>query len=202
MAGTGFAWSRPGYRLEDDSLMTAGDKDVVNPSQRTRLWLENVVIGLNFCPFAKRELRRNAIRFTECQNPRVEDVLEQLVAECEYLDNHPETETTLLILADGFEDFLDYLDMIELAERLLAELGNEGVYQIASFHPDYCFADTDSGDAANFTNRSPYPMLHLLREASLDAAIDNHPDIDAIPTANVVKARELGLDYFRKLLEI
>jgi hypothetical protein len=181
--------------------MTVSDKDIDGPSQRTRQWLETVVIGLNFCPFAKRELRRNAIRFTECHNPRVEEVLEQLVAECEYLDNHPETETTLLILADGLEDFLDYLDMIELAERLLAELGYEGVYQIASFHPDYCFADTDSEDAANFTNRSPYPMLHLLREASLETAIDGYPDIDSIPDNNMKKARALGLEYFRKLLE-
>ena len=91
--------------------------------------------------------------------------------------------------------------MLELAERLLAQLGYEGVYQIASFHPDYCFADADNDDAANFTNRSPYPMLHLLREASLSMAIDNYPDIDAIPQRNVEKARVLGADYFRALLE-
>lgn len=182
--------------------MTADDKCVDDPSHRTRQWLETVVIGLNFCPFAKRELRRNAIRFTESPSHRVEDVLEQLVAECEFLDKHPDTETTLLILPVGFEEFLDYLDLLELAERLLAELGYEGVYQIASFHPDYCFADADHEDAANFTNRSPYPMLHLLREASLDIAIDNHPDIDAIPATNVLKARELGIEYFRKLLKL
>ena len=169
---------------------------------RTRRWLEQVVIGHNFCPFAKRELRRNAIRFAECPCDRNEDVLEQLVAECEFLDTHPDIETTLLVLPRGFEGFLDYLDMLELAERLLAQLGYEGVYQIASFHPDYCFADADNDDAANFTNRSPYPMLHLLREASLSMAIDNHPDIDAIPSANVSKARELGVAYFRRLLEI
>lgn len=168
---------------------------------RTRRWLEQVVIGHNFCPFAKRELRRNAIRFAECPCDRNKDVLEQLVAECEFLDTHPDTETTLLVLPRGFEGFLDYLDMLELAERLLAQLGYEGVYQIASFHPDYCFADADNDDAANFTNRSPYPMLHLLREASLSMAIDNYPDIDAIPQGNVEKARVLGADYFRALLE-
>jgi hypothetical protein len=181
--------------------MMANDKYGGDPSHRTRQWLETVVIGLNFCPFAKRELRRNAIRFTESPSHRVEKVLEQLVAECEFLDKHPDAETTLLILPAGFEEFLDYLDLLELAERLLAELGYEGVYQIASFHPDYCFADADHEDAANFTNRSPYPMLHLLREASLDAAIDNHPDIDAIPQSNIDKARMLGADYFRALLE-
>ncbi len=181
--------------------MMADGKSGGDPTLRTRQWLETVVIGLNFCPFAKRELRRNAIRFTESPSHRVEEVLEQLVSECEFLDVNPDTETALLILPYGFEEFLDYLDLIELAESLLAELGYEGVYQIASFHPDYCFADTDSDDAANFTNRSPYPMLHLLREASLDAAIDNHPDIDAIPQRNIDKARVLGADYFRALLE-
>lgn len=167
---------------------------------RTRLWLERVVIGHNFCPFAKRELRRDAVRFTVCESNRNEPVLQQLIDECRFLDGHDATETTLLILPDGFADFMDYLDLVDLGERLLAGQGYEGVYQIASFHPDYCFADAEIGDAANFTNRSPYPMLHLLREASLDTAIDNYPDIDAIPAGNIAKARALGADYFRNLL--
>lgn len=181
--------------------MTTRNLGIDDPKHRTRQWLETVVIGLNFCPFAKRELRRNTIRFTESPSPRVEEVLEQLVSECTLLDNHPETETTLLILPNGFDEFLDYLDMLELAERLLAKLGYEGVYQIASFHPDYCFADAEKEDAANFTNRSPYPMLHLLREASLEKVIDDYPDTDMIPQANIEKARLLGADYFRALLE-
>jgi hypothetical protein len=181
--------------------MTTRKMGFDDPKHRTRQWLETVVIGLNFCPFAKRELRRNAIRFTESPSHRVEEVLEQLVSECRFLDNHPETETTLLILPNGFEEFLDYLDMLELAERLLAKLGYEGVYQIASFHPDYCFADAEKEDAANFTNRSPLPMLHLLREASLEKVIDDYPDTDTIPQANIEKARLLGADYFRALLD-
>ena len=181
--------------------MMADDKSGGNPTHRTRQWLEAVVIGLNFCPFAKRELLRNTIRFIESPSQRIEEVLEQVVSECEFLDVNQDTETTLLILPAGFEEFLDYLDMLEIAERLLTKLGYEGIYQIASFHPNYCFADADSEDAANFTNRSPYPMLHLLREASLDAAIDKHPDIEAIPGNNINKARLLGADYFHSVLE-
>lgn len=168
--------------------------------QQTRQWLEEVVIELNFCPFAKRELRKNAVRFFVNESGDMREALEQLIAECEYLDAHPETETTLLILPTGFEDFMHYLELTGLAEDLLAEQGYEGVYQVASFHPDYCFADADSDDAANYTNRSPHPMLHLLREASLETAIDNYPDTDSIPDDNMRKARGLGAAYFRTML--
>ncbi len=171
-----------------------------NAIEKTQQWLEEVVIGLNFCPFAKRELRKNAVRFILHESGDMQETLQQLIAECEFLDANPETETTLLILPNGFEDFLHYLDLTELAEDLLAEQGYEGVYQVASFHPEYCFADADSDDAANYTNRSPYPMLHLLREASLDIAIDNYPDIDAIPNNNMQKARSLGAAYFISVL--
>lgn len=167
---------------------------------RTRGWLEAVVVGLNFCPFAKRELRHDRVRFQLCHADDPETALMQLIEECRHLDVSPDTETTLLIFPEGFADFDDYLDLAGLAEDLLADQGYEGVYQVASFHPDYCFAEADSEDAANYTNRSPYPMLHLLREASLDDAIDNYPDIDSIPEKNMQKARALGSDHFRRLL--
>ncbi|HWS40657.1 MAG TPA: DUF1415 domain-containing protein [Arenimonas sp.] len=168
--------------------------------EHTQQWIETIVVGLNFCPFAKRELRKNAVRFVVNDTAELQETLQQLISECAFLDNNPETETTLIILASGFDDFMDYLDLIELAENLLAEQDYEGVYQVASFHPDYCFADADSEDAANYTNRSPYPMLHLLREASLDNAIDNFPDIDSIPETNMQKARSLGVQFFREFL--
>lgn len=171
-----------------------------NVIEHTQQWLEEVVIGLNFCPFAKREIRKNAVRFILNESGDMHETLEQLVAECQFLDAHPETETTLLILPNAFEDFLYYLDLTEMAEDLLAEQGYEGVYQVASFHPEYCFADTDTDDAANYTNRSPFPMLHLLREASLDIAIDNFPDIDSIPETNMQKARNLGTQFFKAIL--
>ncbi len=168
---------------------------------QTRHWIEQVVVGHNFCPFAKRELRRNSVRLVLDESHGMREVLTQLIAECRFLDGNPDTETTLLIMPGGFEDFLGYLDLLELAEDLLAEQGYEGIYQLASFHPDYRFADAEADDAGNFTNRSPYPMLHLLREASLDSAIGNYPDIDSIPDNNIKKARALGADYFRTLLE-
>lgn len=167
---------------------------------RTRQWLETVVIAHNFCPFAKRELRREAVRFVEIAGSDVEAVLTQVIEQCRHLDETASTETSLLMLTGGFADFDDYLDLAELAEALLAEYGYEGVYQIASFHPRYCFADADPDDPANCTNRSPYPMLHLLREASLDTAIDSHPDIEGIPEANMQLARAKGMAYWQALM--
>lgn len=172
----------------------------LNAIEQTQQWIEAVVVGLNFCPFAKRELRKNAVRYVLNESGDIQKILGQLIAECEFLDKNPETETTLLILPDGFADFLHYLNLTELAEDLLAEQDYEGVYQVASFHPEYCFADADADDAANYTNRSPFPMLHLLRETSLDIAIDNYPDIDSIPENNMRKARSLGVTYFQSKL--
>lgn len=166
---------------------------------RTQQWIETVVVGMNFCPFAKRELRHGTVRFIVSPEPEIESVLMQLIEECTHLDTDDGTQTTLLILPDGFADFDDYLDLAGLAEDLLADRGYEGVYQVASFHPDYCFADAENNDPANYTNRSPYPMLHLLREASLESAIANYPDADAIPDNNIAKARALGSDYWLKL---
>jgi hypothetical protein len=171
-----------------------------NAIEKTQQWLEDVVIGLNFCPFAKRELRKNAVRFVLNESNDMQETLQQLIAECVFLDENTATETSLLILPSGFENFLYYLELTELAEDLLAEQGYEGIYQVASFHPEYCFADAEVDDAANYTNRSPFPMLHILREASLDIAIDNYPDIDSIPENNMQKARSLGAEFFRKIL--
>ncbi|MDH5711889.1 MAG: DUF1415 domain-containing protein, partial [Gammaproteobacteria bacterium] len=111
------------------------------------------------------------------------------------------TETTLLVFAEGFKDFGDYLDLVELAQDLLADQGYEGIYQIASFHPDYCFADAELDDAANYTNRSPYPMLHLIREASMEKALAHYPEPEKIPERNVEYARELGLEEMQRQLE-
>jgi len=166
----------------------------------TRQWIETVVVGMNFCPFAKRELRRNTVRFIISPEPNIESVLLQLIDECILLDADDGTQTTLLILPEGFADFDDYLNLAGLAEDLLADRGYEGVYQVASFHPDYRFADADADDPANYTNRSPYPMLHLLREDGLEAAIASYTDPDAIAENNIAKARALGSDYWLKLM--
>jgi uncharacterized protein len=165
----------------------------------TENWVRNVVVGLNFCPFARRELDNSRVRFVVTDSAKRKEVLESFLDECQLLDADASIETTLIILPNGLADFSNYLDLVEMLEELLLLEGYEGVYQVASFHPDYCFADADIDDPANYTNRSPYPMLHLLREESLENAIASHPDVDGIPETNIHKAREMGLEAMRQL---
>jgi hypothetical protein len=166
----------------------------------TKLWLNTVIIGYNLCPFAKREQDRASIRFTVDHQVNVEDCLQNLIHECEWLDNDTNIETTLLIYAHAFATLDDYLDFLAIAEALLHEQGYEGVYQLASFHPDYCFEGASLDDPANYTNRSPYPMLHLIRETSIEWAVSNHPDPDNIPQQNIELTRKLGLAKLQSLL--
>ena len=168
---------------------------------QTRCWVEEVIVAHSFCPFARREVERQSIRYTVSPETQVAGALEVLIDECILLDRDSSIETTLLIYPQGFEAFEDYLDFTALAEALLIEQGYEGVYQLATFHPDYCFADAPDDDPANYTNRSPYPVLHMLREASLEKAISEHSDPEGIPERNVSHARELGLSVLRELLE-
>lgn len=166
----------------------------------TRMWLETVIIGHSLCPFAKRELDLGSIRFYEDAETRIEICLQNLIAECVLLDGDETITTTLLIYPHGFAVFDDYLDFLGLAEDLLIAQGYEGVYQLASFHPDYCFDETVPNDAANYTNRSPYPMLHLLRESSIEQAVNSHPDAEGIPPRNIKLTRKLGLKQMQALL--
>jgi hypothetical protein len=131
---------------------------------QTRLWLEKIVIGCNFCPFAAKPFFQDKIRYRVVPSAQKKDILETLVRECSWLEENAETETSLLILPEGYEKFNAYLDLLDLAEQLLEKEGYEGIFQLASFHPDYRFAGTKADDAANYTNRSPYPILHLLKE--------------------------------------
>ena len=166
----------------------------------TRCWVERVVVGLNFCPFAKREVDAHRVHYAVADSRETPEVLQTLLEEFHRLDAQPEIETTLLILPYGFEGFFDYLDLEDWAQGLLAQEGYEGVYQVASFHPDYCFADAAEDDPANYTNRSPFPMLHLIREASLEQALKHHPDPESIPQTNIDLARENGLASMQSLL--
>ena len=126
--------------------------------------------------------------------------LEQIIAQCAALDNAANRETSLLIFPRALSDFEDYLDMLEIATALLEKQGYEGVYQLASFHPKYCFAEAAPDDASNYTNRSPYPMLHILREASVEAALENFPNPENIPDRNIQLTKGLGLTVMKKLL--
>ncbi|MFA6052186.1 MAG: DUF1415 domain-containing protein [Methylobacter sp.] len=166
----------------------------------TQAWLKSIIIEYNICPFAKRELERESIRFCVDQDTEIENCLLNLMLECDRLDTDESIETTLLIYANAFTAFDDYLDFLEIAETLLRDQGYEGIYQLASFHPDYCFQGADQDDPANYTNRSPYPMLHLLREASIEKAVSAYPDPENIPQRNIELTRELGLAKMRALL--
>lgn len=176
---------------------TLSDQSIKNA---TSAWLKSIIIEYSICPFAKRELKRGSIRFSINHDTEIEQCLQSLMRECGLLDAEPDTETTLLIYADAFAEFDDYLDFLEIAEALLIEQGYEGTYQLASFHPDYCFQGSNPDDAANYTNRSPYPMLHLLRETSIEQAVAGYPDPENIPQRNVELTRKMGLDKMQALL--
>ncbi|QSP94703.1 DUF1415 domain-containing protein [Marinobacter salinisoli] len=168
--------------------------------ETTRKWVEDVVVGYNLCPFAKRELVRDRVRFVVSDAKDEDALLQDLHAELRRLDDQPEIETTLLIHPDVLQAFGPYNEFLDAADGLLAYLEMEGVYQIASFHPDYQFEGAEPDAAENYTNRSPYPMLHLLREASLEAAIDNHPDVDGIPQRNIELMEKIGVEKMQAVL--
>lgn len=158
-----------------------------------------MVIGCNFCPFAAKAMLRKSIRYVVLPEVTLESSLEAFVEELRYLDRTDDIETTLVIFPNHFADFEQYLDLVELAEALAADQGYEGIYQVASFHPDYCFADSDNGDPANYTNRSIYPMLHILREDSITNVLENFPDPEGIPQRNIDFAQHKGLAYMQVL---
>ncbi|MCK7565429.1 DUF1415 domain-containing protein [Marinobacter xestospongiae] len=168
--------------------------------EATRRWVERVVVALNLCPFARKELVQERIRFVCSEAVSEEALLCDVHDELQYLEQHPDVETTLLIHPRVLQEFDAYLDGLADAEALLAHLGFEGVYQIASFHPDYQFAGTDNEAAENYTNRSPYPMMHLLREQSLEQAIARYPDIESIPRNNIDRVASLGEPAMRAMV--
>lgn len=174
------------------------NEKIISP---VRHWVENLVVGLNLCPFAKRELVKNRVRFSVTDAVTEEQLLLVLQAELELLNSDEAVETTLLIHPKVLQDFYIYNQFLSLADSLLAQMGLVGVYQIASFHPDYQFGGTERDDVENYTNRSPYPMLHLIREESLELAIANYPDSDQIPEANIALLKSLGRDKMQALLQ-
>lgn len=166
----------------------------------TKQWIEQFVIEFNFCPFARKEFVDNSIHYEVIDESNPEEQLLALGEEFRRLDINPAISTSLLLYPKGLESFFDYLDFLELANELSVDLGYEGTYQIASFHPDYCFADVKQEDPSNYTNRSPIPVLHLLREEMLEKAIESYPDSDQIPERNIQKTQEMGSKTFKRLL--
>jgi hypothetical protein len=176
----------------------AGTSD---PIADTRRWLERAVIGLNLCPFAKAVYVKQQVRFVLSDASTPEALLEQLAEELLLLRDTPsdEIDTTLIVHPDVLQDFLDYNDFLDNADAAVETLELEGVLQVASFHPSYQFAGTAFDDIGNYTNRSPYPTLHLLREDSVSRAVEAFPDADQIVDRNIETLDRLGLHGWNKL---
>jgi len=169
----------------------------------TREWLEKAVIGLNLCPFAKAVYLKNQVRFVVSSAPHLDGLLEDLDRELDSLAaaDPEQVDTTLLIHPSLLPDFLDFNDFLQLAEAAIDEHQLEGVIQIASFHPQFQFADTAPDDMQNYTNRAPYPTLHLLRETSIDRAVAAFPEAETIYQRNIATLEKLGSAGWRALWE-
>jgi len=176
--------------LNDDAVIAA-----------TRRWLERAVIGLNLCPFAKAVYVKEQVRYVVSHATTPEELLQQLMDELQNLsDTSPEkVDTTLLIHPLVLNDFLDFNDFLDVADAAVDDMELEGELQVASFHPDYQFSDTDKNDISNFTNRAPYPILHLLREDSIARAVEAFPDAADIFEKNIETMEQLGHEGWDKL---
>lgn len=169
--------------------MALTDDDVI---RHTLAWVQDFIVAEDICPFARRELERDRVRVQVVRSKKFDVALEELAAELAWLTDHPEVETSLLVMPTLFRSFEHYLDFLALAEELVERLGYEGVFQLASFHPDYCFEGAAPEEASNFTNRSPYAMVHVLREESVERAIDFYGDTSVIPERNIERLEALG----------
>ncbi|MGL4515866.1 MAG: DUF1415 domain-containing protein [Shewanella sp.] len=169
-------------------------------THQTDNWVKKVIMKYNICPFARREVERGTIRYLVVEHTKPKLVLKALIEECQYLDAHPEHETSLFILPRGFEGFYAYLDLVDMANDALLDNDYEGVYQLATFHPDYCFEGEPQDAPANFTNRAPYPTLHIIRETSMELALASYNDPESIPERNIAFCQRKGSDFFIKLL--
>lgn len=177
--------STPNLHADDDQIIAA-----------TQQWLDRAVIGLNLCPFAKAVHIKKQVRYVVSDASTPEALLETLMEELQNLsDADPEvTDTTLLIHPFVLTDFLDYNEFLDVADAAVEDMQLDGELQVASFHPDYQFADTDLNDIGNYTNRAPYPILHLLREESVERAVAAFPEAAAIVDKNIETMKKLGHD--------
>ena len=182
--------STPNLNADDDAIVAA-----------TRQWLERAVIGLNLCPFAKSVYVKEQVRYVVSNATTPEALLETLMDELQHLsDTSPEqVDTTLLIHPFVLTDFEDYNEFLDVADAAVEDMALDGELQVASFHPHYQFADTDANDISNYTNRAPYPILHLLREDSIERAVEAFPDAADIFEKNIDTMERLGHDGWDKL---
>jgi len=183
--------------MSSDTL-TAAERDEVE--QGIRRWLDEIVVGLNLCPFARREVDAGRVRVAVTGHRDTEALLLAFHDELQRLQQEPQIATTLLVCANGVADFFDYLDLLDMAQAWLEEQELDAEFQLASFHPDYLFADCPADEASHYTNRAPWPVIHLLREDGVEQAIAAHPDTSRIPERNIRLAREQGADWWDAML--
>jgi hypothetical protein len=168
---------------------------------RMRQWLEEAVIGLNFCPFAASVYQRDRVQLVVASADTVEAAVDRTLDEAARLLETPDDEiaTTLVVCPEGVSDFETFLDGAATVRHALEHSGTDAYLQVATFHPDYRFADTDPDDLGNYTNRSPYPVYHLLRESHVTEAVESHPDPGSIPDANVERLESMGREAVERL---
>jgi hypothetical protein len=166
---------------------------------QTKKWITDVVVACNFCPFAANTIKQQRVHYQVEDSDSSNECMDTFLQQLTRLDNEKDIETVFLIFPRSFTRFDDYLVLVSLAEELIEQKGYEGIYQVASFHPLYLFANSPENDAANYTNRSIYPMLHLLREESIDKALAQYKYPENIPARNIDFAREKGLAYMKML---
>lgn len=167
--------------------------------EQTKKWINDVIIGCNFCPFAAKVVKLRQVHYQVEECDSIEACLISFSNALKKLDEDDSIVTSFIIYPNHFQLFSDYLDLVTIAEQVIKQKGYEGIYQLASFHPLYQFADSNLDDAANFTNRSIYPMLHLLREESIENALHHYKNPEEIPERNIKFAHEKGLVYMKML---
>lgn len=181
--------------------MKENNADSALQIEQTEKWVRNFVVKLNICPFAGGVVEKNNIRYHLSKAENIDILYQDFLNELLFLhESAPEdVETSILIHPNVLNDFDLYLDFLDLANEAIAEAGLEGLIQVASFHPDYCFEGENPSSVSNFTNRSPFPMLHLLREASVTRAVEGHPNIEGIPLENISRLEQLGLEKVEEI---
>lgn len=166
----------------------------IDPAIQTRQWIDQLVVGLNLCPFASSVLQADTVQMTVCSLKRPHDLLNDVLEQLKLLTNTNEARlsTSFLIFNQALSDFDHYLAFADAANDLLVEVGLESEIQIATFHPDYCFDGVDADDVSHYSNRSPFPMLHFLRESQISKALENYPNPEKIPDDNIRRLRSMG----------
>ncbi|MGI9894270.1 DUF1415 domain-containing protein [Vibrio natriegens] len=176
------------------STPTKQTTDINAITQQVDQWLNDVVIGLNLCPFAAKPQRNKQIKIFVSEASQEEALLEDILLQLIELSNtEPEKlETTLVVVPNMLDDFWDYNLFIDWVEGLIKQQDWEGIFQVATFHPDYCFGGAEPEDDENLTNRSPYPIFHLIREESMEKVLKHYPDPESIPDTNIARVSALS----------